>query len=281
LEGAGGGQMFIWSSAFYGLHPPAKHGCIEIPEFYIMVLSVVIPAYNEAGNLPATIRTYHAFLCREGISHEILVVNDDSSDDTLDILNSLQTGIPSLGYVTNPSPHNGFGFAVRKGLDCFKGDCVAIVMADGSDDPADLIRFYRLMVSERLDCVFGSRFMKQSVVKNYPWLKLRINRVANNLVRIVFGIRYNDCTNAFKLYQRHTIEGLKPFLSPHFNLTLELPLKAIVRGYSYKVLPNNWRNRKHGTSNLRIREMGSRYFFILLYCLIEKFFSKGDFQKKW
>ena len=100
-------------------------------------------------------------------------------------------------------------------------------------------------------------------------------------MKLVFGIRYNDCTNAFKLYQRHTIEGLKPFLAPHFNLTLELPLKAIVRGYHYKVLPNSWINRKHGTSNLKIREMGSRYFFILLYCLIEKFFSKGDFKKKW
>ncbi|HNU57260.1 MAG TPA: hypothetical protein PKN30_11780, partial [Flavobacteriales bacterium] len=80
--------------------------------------------------------------------------------------------------------------------------------------------------------------------------------------------------------RRSTVEGLKPFLSPHFNLTLELPLKAIVRGYTYTVLPNSWRNRKTGESKLRIKEMGSRYFFIMLYCLIEKYFSRGDFKKR-
>lgn len=95
----------------------------------------------------------------------------------------------------------------------------------------------------------------------------------------MFNLKYDDVTNAFKMYRRHTVQGLKPFLSPHFNLTVELPLKAIVRGYSYTVVPNTWRNRKYGESKLKIREMGSRYFFILLYCLIEKWFSRGDFKK--
>ena len=107
-----------------------------------------------------------------------------------------------------------------------------------------------------------------------------LNRFANTLVRVLFGIRYNDCTNAFKLYKRDTLNGLRPFLSPHFNLTLELLLKAIVRGYSYTVLPNSWHNRKSGVSKLKIKEMGSRYLFILLYCLIERYFSRGDFKKK-
>jgi dolichol-phosphate mannosyltransferase len=244
-------------------------------------LSLVIPAYNESANLPVTLTTFHEKLSLSGIPFEILVVNDNSKDNTEDVLRNLQHQIPSLTYVNNTPPHNGFGFAVRKGLDHFTGDCVAIVMADLSDSPDDLIRYYQKMKADNLDCVFGSRFIKGGKVVEYPWLKLRINRMANNLVRIVFGIRYNDCTNAFKLYHRHTIEGLRPFLAPHFNLTLELSLKAIVRGYSYAVLPNTWINRKHGASNLRIREMGSRYFFILLYCLIEKFFSKGDFKKKW
>jgi dolichol-phosphate mannosyltransferase len=246
-----------------------------------MLLSVIIPAYNESRNLPDTLQAFYNTLQQEQIPHELLVVNDNSKDDTESVLQALQAEMPSLRWVLNPPPHNGFGFAVRKGLESFRGDCVAIVMADLSDSPADLVRFYQTMLAEDLDCVFGSRFMRGGKVHDYPWLKLRINRVANNIVRFSFGIRYNDCTNAFKLYRRGTIEGLKPFLAPHFNLTLELPLKAIVRGYSYKVLPNSWTNRKHGASNLKIREMGSRYFFILLYCLIEKFFSKGDFKKKW
>ena len=107
-----------------------------------------------------------------------------------------------------------------------------------------------------------------------------MNRIFNTIIQVSVGIRYNDATNAFKMYRKNTINGLKPFLAPHFNLTIELPLKAIIRGYSYGVLPNSWRNRKAGKSNLKIKEMGSRYFFILLYILIEKFFSRNDFVKK-
>ena len=246
-----------------------------------MLLSLIIPAYNEADNLPETLQAFYEALTAAAIPHEMLVVNDNSKDNTLEVLEQLQQDLPSLTWVTNPPPQNGFGYAIRKGLDHYTGDCVAIVMADLSDSPEDLIRFYNTMVAENLDCVFGTRWSRGGKVYDYPWLKRRINRVANNIVRMSFGIRYNDMTNAFKLYRRSTIDGLRPFLSPHFNLTLELPLKAVVRGYSYKILPNSWNNRRHGSSNLKIREMGSRYFFILLYCLIEKFFAKGDFKKKW
>ncbi len=246
-----------------------------------MTLSVVIPAYNEAENLPITIQAFYEKLNTGNIPHEILVVNDNSKDESVQVLETLKQTIPTLRYITNPPPQNGFGFAVRCGLDNFSGDCVAIVMADLSDSPNDLLLFYKTMVEGNYDCVFGSRFIKGGAVYDYPRVKKIINRLANNIVRITFGFRYNDCTNAFKLYKKETIAGLKPFLSPHFNLTLELSLKAITRGFSYAVVPNSWTNRKHGKSNLKIREMGSRYFFIMLYCLIEKFFSRGDFEKKW
>jgi dolichol-phosphate mannosyltransferase len=245
-----------------------------------MRLSIIIPAYNESKNLPETLEAFHGKLVEEGIDHEILVINDNSNDNTVEVLEDLMLSMHSLRYITNNPPYNGFGYAVRKGLENFDGDCVAVVMADLSDAPEDLIAFYRKMVAGSYDCVFGSRFINGGHTYNYPKLKKIINRTANTLVRLVFGFRYNDCTNAFKLYRKETIEGLKPFLAPHFNLTLELPLKAIVRGYSYTVVPNSWKNRKHGLSNLKIKEMGSRYFFIMLYCLIEKFFSRGDFKKR-
>lgn len=242
-----------------------------------MRLSVVIPAHNEEGSIGSSIQQVHSTLEKHGIEHEILVVNDNSRDRTEEILKTLMTGIPSLRYITNTGAH-GFGHAVRLGLEHFSGDCVAIMMGDMSDSPDDLVRFYNKML-EGYDCVFGSRFIRGGKTYDYPLLKLVINRMANTIVQVTFGIRYNDTTNAFKLYKQETINGLKPFLSPHFNLTLELPLKAIVRGFSYAVVPNSWTNRKTGISKLKIREMGSRYFFILLYCLIEKFFSRGDFHK--
>jgi dolichol-phosphate mannosyltransferase len=243
-----------------------------------MKLSVVIPAYNEEGSISETLDNLYLVLKRDGIDHEIVVVNDNSKDNTLSVLNTKAESIPSLKVITNHGP-NGFGYAVRYGLENFSGDCVAIMMADLSDDPEDLVRFYREMISKNTDCVFGSRWIRGGKVYDYPFVKKILNRIFNKMVQFMFRIRYNDMTNAFKLYNRKTIEGLKPFLSPHFNLTLELPLKAIVRGYSYTVIPNSWRNRKQGESKLKIKEMGSRYFFILLYCLIEKRFGKGDFSK--
>lgn len=246
-----------------------------------MILSIVIPAYNEAENLPSTIRAFHQELKATQIDHEILVINDNSTDNTTEVLDELQQTIPSLRYITNPPPRNGFGYAVRKGLENFSGDCVAIVMADMSDSPKDLVRYYRTLVEQKTDCVFGNRFVKGGAISNYPKKKLYINRFVNNMLSFVFRLRYNDVTNAFKLYSKSTIEGLKPFISPHFNMTIELPLKAVVRGYTYSIVPNTWEGRKIGNSNLKIREMGSRYFFIVLYCLIEKYFSRGDFKKKW
>jgi dolichol-phosphate mannosyltransferase len=244
-----------------------------------MKLSVIIPAHNEAGCIARTVRILHAHLSAEQIEHEIVVVNDNSSDRTEEILISLQKEIPTLYYINNHPP-NGFGFAVRRGLEVYTGDAVAIYMADNSDRPEDLVQFFETMQRENVDCVFGSRFIKGAKVVDYPALKMFLNRCANLFIRALFGLRYNDITNAFKLYRRHVIDGLKPLLSHHFNLTVELPLKAIVRGYSYAVVPNDWVNRKTGESKLRIKEMGSRYLFIVLYCFIEKWLSKGDYHRE-
>lgn len=244
-----------------------------------MKLSVVIPAYNEQDSLPETLEKLYVTLSKYHIPHEIWVTNDNSKDSTLKVLEDLSKQIPTLVYETNTGK-NGFGYAVRYGLERFSGDCVAVFMADLSDDPEDLVRFYHKMLEGNYDAVFGTRWSKGGKVYDYPTVKKIINRLANFIIRMVMGIKYNDTTNAFKLYKRETMEGLKPFLSPHFNLTVELPLKTIVRGYSYAVVPNSWTNRKFGESKLKIKEMGSRYFFILMYCFIEKFFSRGDYMKK-
>ena len=244
-----------------------------------MKLSIVIPAYNESESITETLTSLYTTLVAENISHEILVVNDNSKDTTLEVLTELNTVIPSMVIHTNLGP-NGFGYAVRYGLERFSGDCVAVMMADLSDSPYDLIRYYTTMIEGNYDCVFGSRFIKGGKVIDYPWVKKIINRIANFIIRMVMRIKYNDTTNAFKLYKKEVIEGVKPILSPHFNLTIELPLKAIIRGYSYTVVPNSWTNRKYGVSKLKIKEMGSRYFFILVYCFVEKYFSRGDFKRK-
>lgn len=244
-----------------------------------MKLSIVMPAYNEEESISETVEQIEEAFAKVNIEHEIFIVNDNSKDGTIEVLKQLAQKYPSVKYETNNGP-NGFGYAVRYGLERFSGDCVAVMMADLSDSPYDLIRYYTTMIEGNYDCVFGSRFIKGGKVIDYPWVKKIINRIANFIIRMVMRIKYNDTTNAFKLYKKEVIEGVKPILSPHFNLTIELPLKAIIRGYSYTVVPNSWTNRKYGVSKLKIKEMGSRYFFILVYCFVEKYFSRGDFKRK-
>jgi dolichol-phosphate mannosyltransferase len=242
-----------------------------------MKLSVVIPAHNEESSIGPTVADLVDVLQAEGIECEILVVDDGSTDRTRDVVEGLSEGNPAVRYVRSHNPR-GFGYTVRSGLDSFTGDAVAVVMADGSDDPSDLVRYYRLL-EEGYDCAFGSRFLRGSTVEEYPRFKLALNRVANLGVRMLFRHGYNDTTNAFKAYRREVIETCKPLLSNHFNLTVELPLKAIVRGHSFGVVPISWRNRTSGTSKLKLQEMGSRYAFIVLYVFLERHLSRGDYLR--
>jgi dolichol-phosphate mannosyltransferase len=241
-------------------------------------LSIVIPAYNEAENLRAVVPTLLRAVQAAGIDHEILVVNDNSTDGTRGVLVELAARHATVRFIDNEPP-NGFGLAVRAGLANFSGDAVVIVMADGSDDPADVVK-YHAKLKEGYDCVFGSRFIAGSKLTDYPVHKLIINRLANLFISVLFRLRYNDVTNAFKCYRRAVIAGLEPMLAHHFNLTVELPLKAIIRGYSFAIVPISWTNRTSGVSKLRIREMGSRYLFIVLYCFIERLLSRGDYRRR-
>ena len=240
-------------------------------------LSVVIPAHNEAGSVSDTIGRIGEELERRSIDHEILVIDDASTDDTAAVVRALAEANPWVKYHLSHNPR-GYGYAVRAGLDVFEGDVVAIVMADGSDDPGDIVRYHRV-IEEGYDCAFGSRFMRGSAVHDYPRFKLVLNRLVNSGIRLLFRSGYNDTTNAFKMYRREVIETVQPLLSNHFNLTVEIPLKAIVRGHSYKVIPISWRNRKEGESKLSLQEMGSRYAFIVLYVLLERHLSRGDYRR--
>ena len=242
-----------------------------------MRLSVVIPARNEAGNIGATLDGLRERLGREGIAYELVVVDDGSSDTTPDEVRARAAADPGVRLVENQGQH-GFGYAVRCGLEAFTGDAVAIMMADGSDSPDDLVRYFYI-VRDRAECAFGSRFIAGGRVEDYPRFKLVVNRIANFFVRVLFGVRYNDVTNAFKAYRANVIEGCRPLIAPHFNLTVELPLKAIVRGYSYETVPISWRQRKRGTSSLLLQEMGSRYLFIVLYVWLEAHLSRGDYAR--
>jgi dolichol-phosphate mannosyltransferase len=244
----------------------------------LKLLSVVIPARNEMGCICSTVEHLHLELQLQNVPHEIIVVDDGSTDRTWELLSETAKRLPELVPVKNEGLH-GFGRAVTRGLDAMKGDAVVIMMADESDDCRDVARYWKEL-NQGWDCVFGSRFVNGGGVIDYPKTKLLLNRAANFFVKTIFRVRLNDTTNAFKAYRKEVIDGCRPLISPHFNLTVELPLKAIVRGFSWTVVPITWRNRRTGEAKLKIREMGSRYLFICCYIWLEKYFSRGDYRKQ-
>ncbi len=244
----------------------------------LKLLSIVIPARDEEGCIASTVEHLHLELMLQKVPHEIVAVDDGSTDSTWKILTELKQKISQLAPMQNTGQH-GFGCAITCGLDHSKGDAVVVMMADESDDCRDVARYWRLL-NEGWDCVFGSRFMKGGGTIDYPAPKYVLNRMANFFIKVIFRIPLNDTTNAFKAYRREVIDGCRPLVAPHFNITVELPLKAIVRGFTWTTIPITWRNRRTGVAKLKIKEMGSRYFFICCYIWLEKYFSRGDYRKK-
>jgi len=249
----------------------------ELERGQLHLLSIVLPARDEEGCICSTVEHLHLELRLNNIPHEIVVVDDGSSDNTWPLLQELRQSVPELKPVQNNGQH-GFGRAIIRGLDNMTGDAVVIMMADESDDCRDVVRYWQEL-NKGYDCVFGSRFIKGGGTIDYPRVKLFINRLANKFLQTFFRVKLNDTTNAFKAYRREVIDGCRPLIAPHFNLTVEIPLKAIVRGYSWTVIPITWRNRRTGEAKLKIKEMGSRYLFICLYIWLEKYLSRGDYRK--
>jgi len=208
--------------------------------------------------------------------HEVILVNDKSTDSTPEVLRAMAHDYPQVKTVDSFSPY-GFGIAIRKGLESISGEAVVVYMGDGSDDPQDAVKYYRKL-EEGFDCVFGSRFMRGSEVAGYPLVKLFLNRMGNEFIRLLFMISYNDVSNAFKAYRTNVIRAVQPLVSQYFNITVEIPLKAIVRGFSYAVVPIRWNGRESGVSKYNIRALSKKYFFSILFVWLEKILLKEELK---
>jgi dolichol-phosphate mannosyltransferase len=240
-----------------------------------MNLSIVIPAYNEEKNIPKCLEEVRKVVHdKHQIPCEIIVVNDNSRDETEAVVRAEMDRDPTIRLV-NRTPPGGFGRAVRSGLEAVTGDVVVIYMADLSDDPEDVVAYYR-KISEGYDCVFGSRFIKGSQVTNYPRLKLVVNRIVNKCIQWMFWTKFNDLSNAFKAYRTAVIRDCGPYRASHFNITLELSLSALIRRYNIAQVPINWYGRTWGSSNLKLRQMGRRYLSTLLMLFFQRILISDD-----
>ena len=230
------------------------------------MLSIIVPVRNESDNLKSVFDYFSKNI--KNLNYEVLIINDYSEDDTLNKTKELVQEYKNFKVFDNSK--KGLGGAINLGIKNAKGLNVAIMMADESDDINDLINYNKIMDKENLDAVLGTRFSRHSKIIDYPFQKLFLNRIFNFFVSLIFWNRYNDYTNAFKIYRKKVLLEISPLISESFNIFLEIPLKIISRKYKYKIVPINWMGRKKGVSKFRIKELGSKYLFTLIYCFIEK-----------
>jgi dolichol-phosphate mannosyltransferase len=229
-------------------------------------LSILIPVRNEEENVNIISKEIVNKINIQ--NYEILFINDFSVDGTERELIKLNTENTKIVYYNNSK--KGLGGAIDIGIQKSKGDYVCIMMSDSSDTVEDLNTYYDVISNYNLDAVFGSRFIKGGKTVNYPLLKMILNRTGNLLAKFLLWTDLNDFTNGFKIYKRDSLVKLYPLVSESFNIFFELPLKLIIRGFKYKIIPISYYNRTVGEAKFKIEELGSKYIFTLLYCFLEK-----------
>ncbi|WP_412971982.1 glycosyltransferase family 2 protein [Glaciecola sp. MF2-115] len=235
----------------------------------VSLFSIVMPAYNEESVIEQTLIDLTTHLDSCGFNYEIVVVNDGSSDNTEQVLEKIEANLKTVRHVNNEGSH-GYGYAIRKGLEEYKGDAVVIVTSDGSDAPKDIAAYFN-KIKEGYDCAFGSRFIADATVTDYPKFKLIINRITNRLLSWVLRSKYTDFTNGFKCYRRHVIDDMQPLVAGQFNITIELAVSATLRGWTYAVVPTDWTQRDAGDSSFYIKQLLKPYFLTLIYCLTRNY----------
>ena len=232
------------------------------------MIAVIIPTFNEAKQLKYTIKKLQS-LKKKIKNYDLIFIDDFSNDGSFKELIKYNKKYSKIKIYKNKK--KGLGSAIKLGIKKSKKKYICIFMCDLSDDVNDIFKYYQTIKNDKkLDAVFGTRFSKNSKVKNYPYFKLILNRFSNNIIRLLFLSKYNDYTNAFKIYKRNVLLNLFPIVSENFNVFLELPLKIITRRLNYQIVSINWYGRKIGESKFKIKEIGSKYIFTLLYCFLEK-----------
>ena len=229
-----------------------------------MSMSIIIPARNESQVILFTIKKIVKKFKK--FNYEIIVINDFSTDDTLKKVKKLNNLKVKVYNNINP----GLGSAIRLGIKKVKKKYLTIFMSDSADDIQNLIEYYKLSSINSYDGIFGSRFIKGGVTKNYPKKKLFLNRLANYFIKILFLYNYNDFTNAFKCYKTKKINSLPKLTSESFNIFLELPLKFIIFKNKIKIIPTQWKERKKGKTKFIIKELNTHYLKTLIICFLYK-----------
>jgi glycosyltransferase involved in cell wall biosynthesis len=201
------------------------------------LLSVIIPAYDEAERLPPTLRSVAAWLATQPFRAEVLVVDDGSTDDTSKVVHTLTDEIPELRLVGS-RPNRGKGHAVRMGMAVARGELRLFMVADGSVPITELPKLW-LCIESGAGVAIGSRRApgSQSALRQ-PWYRRLWSRLANRVVRagLLEGIRDTQC--GFKLFSRQAADAIFPLVrTPGWGFDLEVLALARRLGHRIDEVP--------------------------------------------
>ncbi|MEM2909605.1 MAG: glycosyltransferase family 2 protein [Nitrososphaerota archaeon] len=235
-------------------------------------VSVIIPAHNEEDNLDEAVTRVDNLLSRARVDGEIIVVDDNSTDSTPKLADLLAAKIGRVRVVHRTDGMKGFGMAIRSGIEAARGDYVVPFMADLSDDPEDILKLLR-KVKEGYDIVIGSRFISGGRAYGYSFMKLIANRLYNFFLRMLFGLKLKDSTNAFKLYNRKLLSNLK-LESKGFEINAEIIIKAYLMGAKIAEIPTEWRERGAGKSKMKLLKVWKDYGLTAIRLFLRHFLQR-------
>jgi len=229
-----------------------------------MIVGVVLPAYNEAGNLGPLVREIDSVLNASASASRIIIVNDGSTDGTADELRTLAHALPSLDVITHPV-NRGMAAALKTGIAraCeTKCDAAVFLDSDLSHRPADMPAMLAALANGA-DVVLGSRFVPGGGMLGVPWWRVVISRSGNAFGRMVLGVPFRDLTTGYRAVRRAVLEAIA-LGEDGFTIQLESVIRAYAAGYRVVEVPIVLGTRRHGESSMSYSPQLFRDYWRLL-----------------
>ena len=270
------GELFLWGQ---NPAPPGwRRPYVNLAEHASLrgKVSIVVPCHNEEPNILSLVENLKGYF--DDYIHEIVLVDDNSSDGTRAIAEKLAAEDPRIKVVRREMP-NGVGLAIRDGISVATGEYILTMDSDFQHILPELTGLFDA-AEAGADVAVGSRFSRESVLLNYSFTKIIVNRGFHILANLLLRKHFRDVTNNLKLMKREVADRLR-LTASDFAVNAEIGLQPLLMNFNVKEVPISWINRSvdMGLSSFVIMKTGPNYFFVLFRLLFRHWFGKKPPKK--